>query len=97
MAFTVKVDKKVATILKDGGVFLTQYSDTREEGNTPFDSNAKAQAWAEAFVAQTEAEEAAKAAEEAAKKAAFEAEEAALKAEAEEAALKAVIEAPAEE
>lgn len=88
MAFTVEVDKKVATILKDGGVFLTQSFDPREEGNTPFDSNAEAQAWAEAFVAQTEAEEAAKAAEEAAKKAAF---------EAEEAALKAAIEAPAEE
>ena len=78
MAFTVEVDKKVATILRDGGVFLTQSFDPREEGNTPFSSNADAQEWAEAFVAQTEAEEAAKAADEAAKKAAFEAEEAAL-------------------
>lgn len=88
MAFTVEVDKKVATILRDGGVFLTQSFDPREEGNTPFSSNADAQEWAEAFIAQTEAEETAKAAEEAAKKAAF---------EAEEAALKAAIEAPAEE
>jgi len=77
MAFTVQIDKKVATILRDGGVFLTQSFDPRESGNTPFDSNADAQAWAEEFIAQTEAEEAAKAAEEAAKKAAFEAEQAA--------------------
>ena len=78
MSFTAEVDKKVVTILRDGGVFLTQSFDPREEGNTPFESNADAQTWADAFIAQTEAEETAKAAEEAAKKAAFEAEEAAL-------------------
>lgn len=78
MSFTVEVDKKVATILRDGGVFLTQSFDPRESGNTPFESNADAQAWAEEFIAQTEAEEAAKAAEELAKKEAFDAEQAAL-------------------
>lgn len=78
MAFTVEVDKKVATILRDGGVFLTQSFDPRKEGNTPFESNADAQAWAEAFITQTEEEEAAKLAEEAAKKAAFEADELAI-------------------
>jgi len=83
MSFTVEIDKKVATILRDGGTFLTQSFDPREEGSTPFASNAKAQEWADAFVIQTEAEEAAKAADEAAKKAAFEADEAALKAAAE--------------
>jgi len=74
MAFTVEVDKKVATILRDGGTFLTQSFDPRKEGFTPFDSNADAQAWAEAYITQTEAEEAAKAAEAEAKKAAYEAE-----------------------
>lgn len=75
MSFTVEVSNKVATILRDGGVFLTQSFDPREEGSTPFSSNADAQEWADAFVAQTEAEEVAKAAEEAAKRAAFEATE----------------------
>ncbi len=76
--FTVEVANKVATIKRDGGVFLTQSFDPREEGNTPFDSNASAQEWADAFVVQTEAEEAAKAAEETAKKEAFETEAAAM-------------------
>lgn len=79
MAFTVQVNNKVATIkTAEGGVFLTQAFDPREDGFKPFASNADAQEWAEAFVTQIEAEEAAKAAEEAAKKAAFEADQAAL-------------------
>jgi hypothetical protein len=75
--FTVEVDKKVATILRDGGVFLTQTFDPRESGNTAFSSNSDAQEWAEEHIALVVAEEAAKKAEEDAKKAAFEAEEAA--------------------
>lgn len=89
MAKTIDVTNKVVTIkTEEGGVYLTQAFDPREEGFTPFSSNADAQAWAEAWVTADEAEVAARAAEEAEKKAAF---------EAEEAALLAAIEAPAEE
>ena len=84
MALIAEVTNKVVTIKTDeGGVFLTQSFDPSKEGFTKFESNADAQTWAEAFIAQTDAEEAAKAADEAAKKAAFEADEAALLAAAE--------------
>lgn len=76
--FTVEVDKKVVTILRDGGVFLTQTFDPREEGFTPFESNADAQSWADEWIIATKAEEEAKAKEEADKKAAFDAEQEAL-------------------
>jgi hypothetical protein len=79
MAKTIDVTNKVVTIkTEEGGVYLTQTFDPREEGFTPFESNADAQAWAEAWVAADEAELVARAEEEAAKKAAFEADQAKL-------------------
>lgn len=85
MALTADVSNKVVTIkTTEGGVFLTQSFDPREEGFKAFASNADAQEWADAFILQTESEEAEKAIEEAEKRAAFEADEAAISAAAEE-------------